>query len=94
MTTHELKIWPVYYEAVRSGAKTFELRQNDRGFQKGDKVILREFDPNAPTGLVHHKGAYTSRPALEFDIGFILPVDAQHVVFSLIPIKREPPQYE
>jgi hypothetical protein len=94
VTTHELKIWPVYYQAVKSGQKTFELRNNDRGFQKGDRVILREFDPNAPTGLVNVKGGFTNSLPLVFDVGFILPVDAQHVVFSLIPVKMEPPQYE
>lgn len=40
---HELKILPVYFEAVISGEKTFEIRDNsDRGFQKGDIVTLIE----------------------------------------------------
>lgn len=43
---HELKIHPAYFEAVLSGDKTFEIRHDaDRGFQKGDTVTLREFDP-------------------------------------------------
>ncbi len=43
---HELKIWPVYFEAVLSGDKRFEIRNNtDRGFQKGDLVKLIEYDP-------------------------------------------------
>jgi len=42
---HELKIWPQYYEAVANGSKTFELRKNDREFQKGDEVVLKEYDP-------------------------------------------------
>jgi len=39
---HELKILPVFYDAVKSGDKTFEIRWNgDRGYQKGDTVIFR-----------------------------------------------------
>ena len=37
---HKLKIEPSYYEAVLDGDKTFEIRYNDRGYQKGDTIIL------------------------------------------------------
>jgi ASC-1-like (ASCH) protein len=41
---HELKIEPAFFEAVISGDKTFEIRNNaDRGFQKGDIVVLKEY---------------------------------------------------
>jgi len=43
--THMLKILPRYFEAVLSGDKTFEIRDNsDREFQTGDLVVLREMD--------------------------------------------------
>lgn len=38
---HYLKTWPVYFDAVRRGDKTFEVRRDDRGFQKGDFVVLQ-----------------------------------------------------
>lgn len=45
MTHHILKCWPPFYDAVASGAKTFELRLDDRGFQKGDTLeLLRTLD--------------------------------------------------
>ncbi|EZP75026.1 ASCH protein [Parageobacillus genomosp. 1] len=42
---HRLKIWPEYFEAVRSGKKTFEIRKNDRGFQVNDLLLLQEYNP-------------------------------------------------
>ena len=42
-TDHVLKTWPEYFEAVASGAKTFELRFDDRGYQVGDHLVLREW---------------------------------------------------
>ena len=43
---HDLKCWPEYFQAVKSGAKPFELRRDDRGFAVGDILHLREFDPD------------------------------------------------
>lgn len=45
MKTHELKTWPQYFSPMVTGAKKFELRKNDRGFQIGDLLILREYSP-------------------------------------------------
>lgn len=46
---HELKIWPEYFDAVESGLKTFEIRRNDRGYEAGDTLMLREYDPVSDT---------------------------------------------
>lgn len=42
---HELKIVPAYFGPIASGEKTFEVRRDDRGFQRGDILRLREYDP-------------------------------------------------
>lgn len=43
---HELKTWPVYWEAIYDGRKTFELRkEDDRHFEVGDTLILHLYDP-------------------------------------------------
>lgn len=45
-TTHHLKIIPVYFAAVLTGEKTFEIRsEDDKRFNVGDDVVLREFNP-------------------------------------------------
>ena len=45
MKYHYLKTWPVFYADVECGAKTFEVRKNDRNFQVGDILCLREYEP-------------------------------------------------
>lgn len=47
---HELKIRPKYFDAVRNGAKKFELRRNDRDFRVGDYLALNEWDGESYTG--------------------------------------------
>lgn len=43
--THELNLLHTFFEEVLCGVKTFEIRENDRGFQKGDQLILRQQIP-------------------------------------------------
>lgn len=37
---HELKTAPVYFNRSWSGEKLFEVRKNDRHFQKGDVTMV------------------------------------------------------
>ncbi len=39
--THELKTDPKPFDAVAQGLKTFEIRYDDRGYNVGDKLLLR-----------------------------------------------------
>jgi hypothetical protein len=41
---HVLKIWPEYFDDVDSGRKPFEVRRDDRGYELGDLLCLREWD--------------------------------------------------
>jgi hypothetical protein len=53
MSTHDLKCWPEWFEPIKSGDKTAELRLNDRDYKVGDILVLREYEPN--------KDIYTGR---------------------------------
>lgn len=56
MSRHDLKTWPQYFQAIIDGFKTFEIRKDDRGFQVGDELLLREYKPD--------KQQYTGRQVL------------------------------
>lgn len=45
--SHFLKIYPEYFGAVLAGDKPFEIRKNDRGFKRGQIIILAEYDPTS-----------------------------------------------
>lgn len=73
MKIHELKEWPEYYAMVIDGRKRFEWRVNDRGFETGDLLLLREWEPT--------KEQYTGREQL-------VRVDSiigQHGEFEIAP---------
>jgi hypothetical protein len=40
---HDLKVWPMFFDALECNAKTFELRKHDRPFSVGDTLLLREW---------------------------------------------------
>jgi len=62
MTTHELKLWTVFFEDTYR--KPFELRRNDRGFKVGDRLHLREWD--------REMRAYTGRECMR-EVLYVLP---------------------
>jgi Domain of unknown function (DUF3850) len=84
---HELKCWPEFFAPVFSGAKTAELRYNDRDYQVGDVLVLREWEPKAD--------AYTGRECKRLvthvlhgvgTVGAIAPLrglSAKYVMLSL-----------
>lgn len=57
------KIWPVYFEEVLSGEKTFEYRLADFACKPGDTLILEEYNPETKT--------YTGR-SITKKVGYVL----------------------
>ena len=47
MAMHLLKTWPEPFQALWDKRKTFEVRRDDRGYQVGDLLMLREYLPLA-----------------------------------------------
>ncbi|MBP2850544.1 DUF3850 domain-containing protein [Dickeya oryzae] len=60
---HDLKIGPMYYAEVLSGRKKAEFRKNDRDYQCGDLLVLREWE-----------GEYTGNKLI-VKITHILPIE-------------------
>ena len=46
---HELKLREIYCDDVYDGTKNFEVRKNDRGYQKGDHISFIPLDKDGET---------------------------------------------
>ena len=44
---HDLKCWPEPFEAICQEMKRHEYRKDDRAYQMGDELLLREWDPES-----------------------------------------------
>ena len=58
---HELKTDPEVFEDTNSGRKVFEMRFNDRNFQVGDELILKETKYSGAEMAVGKPLEYTGR---------------------------------
>lgn len=78
---HKLKIKEDYADAVLCGDKTFEVRRNDRGFQKGDIVHFIPLYRSDGLEMINH-------PLLEqeYKITYVhsgLGLEKDYVVFGI-----------
>jgi hypothetical protein len=90
---HELKTLPSYFARIEDGSKTFEVRRNDRGFQAGDVLQLREYNPGGDHDNCEDEHCttkrYTGREAFR-KVGFVASGTlfglslGEHVVMSLV----------
>lgn len=82
MTVHRLRTLKSYFEAVRDGRKTFEIRYNDRDFKVGDRLLLVLYFPSRDEEL----------DELEVEVTYVLPggvfgVDEEYVVMSIAKVE-------
>lgn len=47
---HDVKLGTTFFDDVKTGRKTFELRKNDRGYKEGDIIVLHEYKDGTTTG--------------------------------------------
>ena len=86
MSTHTVKSWPWFFQAMKAGAKKHDMRPMDRDWKIGDTVVLQEFDPRS--------GEYTGNEHV-MEITYItsrntpcalssVALDKDHVILSLV----------
>lgn len=73
---HEVKCWPEFFQRVKHGIKTFEIRRDDRDYKSGDYLKQREWEPSTEkyTGEeVTHRIGYIMRGMAGFGLekGFV-----------------------
>lgn len=83
---HDLKCWPVYFQAIINGTKPLDVRKNDRGFRTGDGLTLHEWHPTDEeyTGRIY-------RVAVTY-VGYGLTgVQDGHAVMGIRPVVPRDP---
>lgn len=84
MKVHEVKIYESYADAVLSCEKNFEIRENDRGYQKGDWLKFT---------VVSNSGRYVNSAhrlnEKEYEITYVhsgLGMKEGYVALAIVPV--------
>lgn len=79
ITIHKLKTIQPFFDHVKQGYKSFEIRKNDRDFKVGDILILQEYDAQNQ----NYSGEELVREVLYTFPGGQFGVDENMVVMSM-----------
>ncbi len=91
MPTHHLKTWPVSFEDMLAGRKTFEVRRNDRDFAVGDELCLMEYAPGEAKGREWTGRTATFRVTYLIDLS---PFGFEAVGMGIKRIAAEPTEHD
>lgn len=78
---HYIKIRQSFADAIYSGEKTFEVRKNDRGYQKGDTVRFTVLKDNDNIKAIDHP-----LNKVPYEITYVLSswgIEEGYVVFGI-----------
>jgi hypothetical protein len=89
-TEHVLKVWPAYWDALKSGDKTFEVRRDDRGFQRGDILALRRWHVQSGAFMDDYECAIRKRVSYVLT-GGQLGIAPGYVVMGLAEVENDNP---
>ena len=84
MKTIELKTWKEFFQQTWLGVKAFELRKDDRNYEEGDILILREWD--------QYNNCYTGRQVtrrVDYVLKFASPefgLAPGYAILGVIPV--------
>jgi hypothetical protein len=98
MQVHKLKTLGPYWDAIERGDRTFEVRRNDRCFQKGDLVELIRLSDDLPHRIELNEDWLNPRHVLVRKIKWILTggrfgIDGEYVVMQLEEAEKPPTDY-
>lgn len=80
--THKIKLRREFCDAVYDGRKTFEIRNNDRGYQTGDYIkFIPVEDGNKPVHYISHPLSEKTFIITYVLSGWSIPQD--YVVFAI-----------
>lgn len=84
--THKIKIDKAYADAVLSGEKTFEVRNNDRGYQKGDLISFKVMD-GALRDTTHELNNMTFE--ITYVLGSFVGLAPNYVAFAIRDVTED-----
>lgn len=99
MKIHELKLDTEYFDDVKSGLKTFEIRKNDRDFKVGDVLALTAFESGhyikkssiiRMGNPVYENVIQQEADTIFFDVTYITDYEQKddYIVMSIVPSRK------
>jgi hypothetical protein len=95
MKTHEVKSWPESFGPIFRGETKSDLRRNDRDYQVGDLLILREWEPREG-GKYSGRAFYAvvTHVLLGAGIGCIEPLKGLALGYCILSLREVIPEHQ